>query len=219
MKKAYNTANTYEMGLDEAGRGPLFGRVYAAAVILPQNESFRHDMMKDSKKFSSSKKLKETAEYIKQNAIAYAVSYEESDVIDHMNILNATIKCMHSCIRKIKTQPDLLLVDGNHFKSYCIYSNEYGIISIPHVCIKSGDNQYTSIAAASILAKVERDAYIDELCNTYSLLSEYYGLDKNKGYGTKQHMDGIEQYGITPWHRKSFRPCKNKQIITSDKIK
>lgn len=213
MNKFYNQNNTYEIGLDEAGRGPLFGRVYAAAVILPQDDSFRHDMMKDSKKFTSFKKIKEVAEYIKQHAVAYAVSYEESEVIDNINILNATMQCMHSCIRKIEIQPNILLVDGNYFKNYWTYSDENGITSVPHICIKSGDNQYTSIAAASILAKVERDIYINGLCQKYSCLREYYGLDKNKGYGTKQHMNGIEKYGITSLHRKSFRPCKNKDIL------
>lgn len=213
MNKFYDENNRYEIGLDEAGRGPIFGRVYAAAVILPKNDSFRHDMMKDSKKFNSFKKLKEVSDYIKQHAIDYSISYEESEVIDNINILNATMNCMHSCIRKIKTQPNLLLVDGNYFKSYCVYSDQNGLTSIPHVCISSGDNQYTSIAAASILAKVERDTYIDKLCEKYTCLSEYYGLNKNKGYGTKKHMNGIEKYGITQLHRKSFKPCKNKCVI------
>lgn len=205
----YDSNYEYEAGIDEAGRGPLFGRVYAAAVILPKT-NFRFDLIKDSKMFSSSKKLDEVSDYIKSNAIAYSISFEETGVIDSMNILNATIKCMHKCVRNLTINPDILLVDGPHFKSYTSFSQDDGLMSIPHICIPSGDAKYASIAAASILAKSERDFYINTLCDVYPYLDEKYGFKKNKGYGTKQHIEGIKKHGITKWHRKSFKPCQNK---------
>lgn len=207
----YDSNNEYEAGIDETGRGPLFGRVYSAAVILPKT-NFRFDLMKDSKLFTSSKKLDAVADYIKSNAIAYSISFEETEVIDSMNILNATIKCMHKCVRNLTVSPNVLLVDGPHFKPYTTFSEQNGLTSIPHVCIPSGDTKYASIAAASILAKSERDFYIHSLCDVYPYLDEKYGFNKNKGYGTKKHLEGIEKYGITKWHRKSFKPCKNKEV-------
>ena len=213
LESCYDNKYTYEVGIDEAGRGPLFGRVYSAAVVLPKDNSFRHDLMKDSKKFTSSKKLNEVADYIKMNAISYSISFEEPEVIDSMNILNATIKSMHKCVKNLNVKPDILLVDGTHFKSYCTFNEETGIESIPHVCIPSGDAKYSSIAAASILAKSERDYYMEMMCEVYPELHEKYGFKNNKGYGTKQHMEGIQKYGITKWHRKSFKPCNNSETI------
>lgn len=200
LKICYNNDNSIlECGIDEAGRGPLFGRVYTASVILPRN-NFDHSKIKDSKRFTSKKKLLEVYDYIKENAIDYSVSFIDEKEIDEINIRQATLKCMHKSIELLGIKPDLLLVDGCDFIQYQ---------DIPYKTIEGGDNWYTSIAAASILAKVERDKYIEELCDKYKELDEKYGLSKNKGYGTKQHLDGIKKYGISVWHRKSFGICKN----------
>lgn len=206
----YDDENIIEIGVDEVGRGPMFGRVYTAAVILPKDASvFNHTMMKDSKKFHSKKKINEVAEYIKQNSISWSVQWEDEKVIDEINIRNATHKAMHKAIRDIhdKTKETLLLVDGNDFKPYVTIVDDQ-LQQIPSVTIEGGDNKYTAIAAASILAKVERDAYIAKMCEEYPYLVERYDLDNNKGYGTKKHMEGISEYGITEWHRKSFGICK-----------
>jgi ribonuclease HII len=217
--------NLYEIGIDEVGRGPLFGRVYTAAVILPKEGCFDYSLLKDSKKFHSKKKIDEAAKYIKDNALAWYVSFEDEKIIDEINILQATQKSMHHSIfevrkefnRKLKNEGKeetkdysyLLLVDGNYFNPITFINTKTNKIqSIPHLTIEGGDNKYASIAAASILAKVERDKYIENLCKETPTLSEYYGIDSNKGYGAKKHMDGIKQHGITIWHRRSFGICK-----------
>ena len=228
LKTTYSDIDTtYDIGVDEAGRGPLFGRVYAAAVILPKTDNtdvFDFSRMKDSKKFTSKKKLLETQQYIKENAVSWAVAFEDEKTIDTINILQATQSAMHKAICECRknaldkmntTETDyFILVDGNYFNSYIKYDKErQQITSIPHMCVKGGDNTYACIAAASILAKTERDAYIEKLCDENTYLDEYYSLRGNKGYGAKKHMQGIETYGITIWHRKSFSPCKEKQLI------
>ena len=204
----YNEADTIEIGIDEVGRGPMFGRVYTAAVILPK-EGFDHSKMKDSKKFHSKKKIIEVSEYIKANAIAWSIQWEDEKVIDKINIRNATHCAMHKAIKDIydANKETVLLVDGNDFKPFVVMKQNV-LEQLPHVCIEGGDNKYSSIAAASILAKVARDAYIDELCVLYPELIEKYDLGNNKGYGTKKHMDGIIEHGITEWHRRSFGICK-----------
>ena len=218
LKPFYNEEFKYEIGIDEVGRGPMLGRVYTAAVILPKNDIFDHSKMKDSKRFSSKKKINEVAEYIKENAIAYAVTFEGEDIIDKINILQATHSSMHKAVRAIleKEVVDdkvLLLVDGNNFKPYMCFDKTTGLYSqINHQCIEGGDNKYTAIAAASILAKVERDKYIEELCKEYPHLDERYDLLSNKGYGTKAHMDGIKKHGITAWHRRTYGICKNYTV-------
>ena len=218
LKPFYNEEFKYEIGIDEVGRGPMLGRVYTAAVILPKSDIFDHSKMKDSKRFSSKKKINEVAEYIKQNAIAYAVTYEPEDVIDKINILQATHSSMHKAVRailekEVVDEKVLLLVDGNNFKPYMSFDKTTGLYSqINHQCIEGGDNKYTAIAAASILAKVERDKYIEELCNEYPQLNERYDLMSNKGYGTKAHMDGIKEHGITAWHRRTYGICKNYTV-------
>lgn len=207
-----------EIGVDEAGRGPLFGRVYTAAVILPKDNSFDHFKMKDSKKFHSKKKILEVAEYIKANAIAWSVTFETETVIDEINILQATQKSMHhSIVETMKQQFNTLgkkeyqlLIDGNYFKAF---TKEKGLDPEPFcsnyrsICIEGGDNTYSAIAAASILAKVSRDQYIDELCQENPELIEKYSIDSNKGYGAKKHIDGIKEHGITIWHRRTFGIC------------
>ena len=215
-----------EIGVDEAGRGPMLGRVYASAVILPNsNDDFDHSLMKDSKKFHSEKKIKYAANYIKTHAIAWSVQFSDETIIDEINIRNATHNAMHSAISdiiqqiKIKNQNQpilnkniLLMIDGNDFTSFIDKeTNE----KISHICIEAGDNTYSSIAAASILSKVSRDEYIEELCNNNPFLDSQCGIVTNKGYGTKKHMEGIKQYGISPFHRKSFGICKLSKLSTN----
>jgi ribonuclease HII len=214
LKTCYNENNDImDIGIDESGRGPMFGRVYTSAVILPKDDSFDHSRIKDSKKFHSKKKIEEVANYIKENAIAWSVTYEDEKVIDEINILQATQKSMHKSILEVYKKLDVennkicLLVDGNYFNPLILF-NKNTFETIPHITIEGGDDKYTPIAAASILAKVERDNYINDLCKCNPTLSEYYGIDKNKGYGTKKHLDGIRQHGITEWHRKTFGICK-----------
>lgn len=214
LEKYYDNDNKIiEIGIDEAGRGPMLGRVYAAAVILPKDDSFQHNLMKDSKRFTSEKKIKEVADYIKKNAIAWSVGYSDEIEIDEINIRNATYNSMHRALKNILDDKQyLILVDGNDFKPYTKYDNELGLIQIPHTCITGGDNKYTSIAAASILAKVARDEYIEKLCSDNPELEIRYNILKNKGYGTKIHLDGINTYGITKYHRKTFGICQNYNI-------
>jgi ribonuclease HII len=200
MLNTHYISNILEMGIDEAGRGPMFGRVYAGAAILPPD--FNHSLMKDSKKLSERKRLI-AYDYIKEYAIDYSTAYCTEGEIDIINIFKATQTAMHRAIAKCQVIPDHLLIDGPHFDTY--FNNER---FIPHTCIIDGDNTYTSIAAASILAKVERDKYIEKMCDDFSNLDDRYALRKNKGYGTKQHMEGLKRYGITKWHRKSFGICK-----------
>lgn len=215
LEKYYNDDDILEIGVDEAGRGPMLGRVYSAAVILPKTDDFHHHLMKDSKKFTSHKKITDAANYIKENAIAWSVAYSTEKEIDSINILQATYKAMHSAIRNLdgvdinNFKSYHLLVDGSNFKRYTQYSDMKGIANISHTCITGGDNKYSSIAAASILAKTERDLYIETLCLENPTLDENYSILKNKGYGTKAHIDGINAHGITEFHRKSFGICRN----------
>ena len=218
LKPAYceSEDDIREIGVDEAGRGPMLGRVYAGAVILPKEMTrFNHALMKDSKKFTSEKKIKEAAEYIKTHSIAWSVAYADEREIERLNIRNATHQAMHSAIKETLanlaaqagTQAQagtLLLIDGNDFTPLILAGQ-----TISHICIEGGDNTFSAIAAASILAKVARDEYITELCAIHPTLDERYGLLKNKGYGTKKHMDGIKAHGISPFHRKSFGICRN----------
>jgi ribonuclease HII len=182
-------------------------------------------MVKDSKKFTSKKKIQEAAQYVKDHALAWYVSFEDEKKIDEINILQATQLSMHTSILETKKQLNHilkdnkndkqnhsyhLLIDGNYFKPITSLNKVTNKIeTIPHTTIEGGDNKYASIAAASILAKVERDKYIDELCEKYPELSEHYSIDSNKGYGAKKHIDGIKEHGITIWHRRSFGICKS----------
>jgi ribonuclease HII len=227
LKSCHNEdEKIFEIGVDEAGRGPLFGRVYTAAVILPKYDSFDFSKVKDSKKFHSKKKIEEAAEYIKQHALAWHVSFEDEKKIDEINILQATQLSMHTSIDEVRKKYNklmkennkkesidfnyTLLIDGNYFNPITYFNKETNKIeSLSYMTIEGGDNKYASIAAASILAKVERDKYIQQLCEENPELSEHYGIDCNKGYGAKRHIDGIKQHGITIWHRRSFAPCKN----------
>ena len=177
-----------EAGVDEAGRGCYAGPVFAATVILPKK--FHHPLLNDSKQMTA--KDRDTLRYIiEKESIAYAVSSVDNDEIDCINILQASFKAMHLALDQLPNLPDLLLIDGNRFKTYK---------EIRHRCIIKGDGKYASIAAASVLAKTYRDEYMQHLHNEFS----GYGWDKNKGYGTREHRKKIEEYGLCKYHRKSF---------------
>lgn len=178
-----------EAGIDEAGRGPLAGPVFAAAVILPVG--FFHPLLNDSKQMSRDAML-EVREYIQKEAVAWAVASSSAQIIDRENILRATILTMNEAVRKLTVKPQYLLVDGNRFQS---------LTGIPYrLCIK-GDATFASIAAASVLAKTYRDEFMIEIAKEYP----GYGWEKNFGYPTKAHRDAIRTLGITPHHRKSFK--------------
>jgi ribonuclease HII len=215
----FNPNYLYEIGVDESGRGPMFGRLYVSAVLFPpKDKEVDFSCIKDSKKFTSKKKIQEAASFVKQHAIAWSVQYVENDVIDQINIREAVLMCMNSCIteiiQKLGTMNDiLLLIDGNDFRPFMWCNEEtMELTEIPHQTIEQGDGLYYSIAAASILAKVARDTYILELCERYPILAERYKLNKNMGYGTKDHIAGIVQYGICQWHRRSYGICKTATI-------
>ena len=232
LEKCYNQdPDVYEIGVDEVGRGPLFGRVYTAAVILPKDDSFDCSMVKDSKKFTSKKKIQEASEYIKKHALAWYISFEDEKTIDKINILQATQMSMHESIKETMKQMNTtlleqgiesnysLLIDGNYFKPFTYLNKKSNKIeTLPHVTIEGGDNKFASIAAASILAKVERDKYIGELCEENPTLVEHYSIDSNKGYGAKKHMDGIKEHGITIWHRRTFGICSTSTFSTFEKV-
>ena len=228
LSKIYDEINRFEIGIDEAGRGPLFGRLYVAAAVLPKDNTFQHEKMRDSKTIKSRKKIQEIAQYIKTNAIAWHIHYVDASVIDTINIRQSVLLAMHECAKQVIAQLNtiiseqsdqferdyMLLVDGNDFTPHMIYDETtQSMREIMHETVEGGDNKYTCIAAASILAKNERDTYMEELCNKYPILNEMYGLAKNMGYGTKLHRDGIAQYGITQWHRKSYGICKTADCV------
>lgn len=187
----------HEVGVDEAGRGSLAGPVTAAAVILGKN--FKGNNLDDSKRLSQSKRL-ELRKFIEKNALAYSVAFVSSYQIDKNNILSSTFKAMHKSIQGLNIKPDFILVDGNLFKPYR---------DLKYKCIIKGDQKYQNIAAASILAKTYRDEYMS---NLHIKFPEYDWI-KNKGYGTKFHIDMITKFGRTKYHRKSFQIKSNQQIL------
>jgi ribonuclease HII len=198
LERFYKTSDTIECGVDEAGRGPLFGRVYAAAVVLDPNIEL-HEYLFDSKCVTS-KRRKLVRNWIEENALSYSVSWKDEKYIDKFNIAVSTIDAMHDAIRNLNIDPDIILVDGNQFTPLV---SQAGLI-IESITIVDGDRQYASIAAASILAKEYHDEYIYELCEKYPYLDDQYSLKKNKGYGTEYHRWAISKYGPTQYHRKSF---------------
>ncbi|MBK7626898.1 MAG: ribonuclease HII [Bacteroidales bacterium] len=188
MLKSYLYKNLTEAGCDEAGRGCLAGPVVAAAVILPKN--FKHPFLNDSKKLSSKQRFILKDEII-NTAISWKVAFVNNEEIDQMNILRASIKAMHIAIEGLDKEPQFLLIDGNRFYPYK---------DLRYKTIIKGDSLYFSIAAASVLAKTFRDEYMDKINEEYP----QYGWIKNKGYPTSAHRAAIIEYGITPYHRKSF---------------
>ena len=187
----------YEAGIDEAGRGSLAGPVTAAAVIL--GKDLRNKDLNDSKKLSPKKRL-ELKKYIEKNALAYSVAFVHSSQIDKNNILNSTFEAMHMSLKGLDVEPDFIIVDGNLFKPYK---------DLEYKCIIKGDQKYQNIAAASILAKTYRDEY---MTNLHLKFPEYDWI-RNKGYGTKYHLDMITKFGRTKYHRKSFQIKSNQQTL------
>ena len=188
-----------EAGCDEAGRGCLAGSVYAAAVILP--EDYRNDLLNDSKQLTEKRRY-QLRDIIQRDAVAWAVGIVTPEEIDRINILNASILAMHRALDQLSVRPEAIIVDGNRFKPYREPT------PIPHTTIVKGDGKYLSIAAASILAKTYRDDYMNRLAEEYP----QYDWRSNKGYPTRKHRDAIRQYGITPYHRKSFSLLGDGQL-------
>ena len=196
-----------EAGCDEAGRGCLAGSVFAAAVILP--EGYQNQLLNDSKQLTEKKRY-QLREMIERDAIAWAVGIVTPEEIDKINILNASILAMHRALDLLQVRPEAIIVDGNRFKPY-YERGERGEVRgerIPHTTIVKGDGKYLSIAAASILAKTYRDDYMNQLAEEYP----QYDWKSNKGYPTKKHRDAIRQYGITPYHRKTFNMLGDGQL-------
>ncbi len=189
MLKSQHTSYQFECGTDEAGRGCLAGPVTAAAVILPKY--FRKGMINDSKKLTPEKRM-ELRQVIEKKALCYSVHHIDIEEIDQINILNASILAMHHCIDKLEIVPEFILVDGNRFHNFR---------QIPHECMIEGDGKYLNIAAASILAKTHRDEFMMKIHEEYPM----YNWKQNKGYGTVEHREAIKEYGITKYHRKSFK--------------
>jgi ribonuclease HII len=189
MLQLNHSGFSLEAGTDEAGRGCLCGPVVAAAVILPKD--FTHPFLNDSKLLSE-KKREEVRPFIEQNALAYSVSFVWQEEVDEINVLQASIEGMHRAIAGLKITPEFIIVDGNKFRDYK---------EIPHETIVKGDSKYLSIAAASVLAKTYRDAYMTKIHLEFPL----YNWAKNKGYPTKEHRNAIRNFGVTVHHRKTFR--------------
>lgn len=182
------TDDHIEAGCDEAGRGCLAGPVVAAAVIFPKG--YCHPSLNDSKQLTKPERESLRKEIIR-DALAWAIAEVDNEEIDRINILNASFKAMHIAIQKLPVRPSFLLIDGNRFNPY---------EGIPHECIIQGDGKYLSIAAASILAKTHRDRLMCRLAKKFP----DYGWETNVGYATLRHRDSIKQFGITPYHRRSF---------------
>lgn len=196
MLKSHFYEGKIEAGCDEAGRGCLAGSVYAAAVILP--EDYQNELLNDSKQLTEKKRY-QLREIIKRDAIAWAVGIVSPEEIDKINILNASILAMHRALDQLKVRPEAIIVDGNRFKPYQ---------ELPYTTIVKGDGKYLSIAAASILAKTYRDDYMNKLAEEHP----QYDWLSNKGYPTKKHREAIRQFGITPYHRKSYNLLGDGQL-------
>lgn len=196
MLESQYCKNKLEAGCDEAGRGCLAGSVYAAAVILPSD--YRNERLNDSKQLTAHQRYA-LRQVIERDAIAWAVGVVTPEEIDRINILQASILAMHRALDQLKKRPEFIIVDGNRFLPYG---------EVPYQTIVKGDGKYLSIAAASILAKTYRDDYMDRLAAEYP----QYDWRSNKGYPTKKHRQAIRDYGITPYHRRSFNLLGDQQL-------
>ncbi|WP_029037977.1 ribonuclease HII [Salinimicrobium xinjiangense] len=188
LKKSFSRL-ALECGTDEAGRGCLAGPVTAAAVMLPL--TFRNKLINDSKKLNEINRTR-LRSVIEQKALCFSVQHIYMEEIDEINILNASIQAMHKCIENLNPVPEFIIVDGNRFKDFP---------DVPHECIIKGDGKYLSIAAASILAKTYRDEFMMRIHEEYPM----YNWKQNKGYPTQEHREAIKEYGVTKFHRKSFK--------------
>ena len=196
MLESHYYEGKIEAGCDEAGRGCLAGSVYAAAVILP--EDYQNDLLNDSKQLTERRRY-QLREIIQRDAVAWAVGIVTPEEIDRINILNASILAMHRALDQLKVRPEAIIIDGNRFKPYQ---------KLPYTTIVKGDGKYLSIAAASILAKTYRDDYMNRLAEEYP----QYDWCSNKGYPTKKHRDAIRQFGITPYHRRSYNLLGTEEL-------
>lgn len=189
-----------EAGCDEAGRGCLAGSVYAAAVILPKG--YDNPLLNDSKQLTEKRRyaLRDT---IMRDAVAWAIGIVTPEEIDKINILNASFLAMHRALDQLTVRPEAIIVDGNRFTPYH---------DVPYATIVKGDGKYQAIAAASILAKTFRDDYMNRLAIEYP----YYDWQKNKGYPTRAHREGIRLHGITPYHRKSYNLLGSEPMLPFD---
>jgi ribonuclease HII len=197
MLNAYYHKEKIEAGVDEVGRGCLAGPVVAAAVILPKD--FYHPDLNDSKQISHEKRLFLKG-IIEKEAIAYSIAEASHQEIDQINILKASFLAMHRAIQKLNTLPEYLLIDGNRFTPF---------VGISHVCIVKGDALYAPIAAASVLAKTYRDELMSKLSEQFPM----YGWQKNVGYPTQSHRKAVEKFGLSPYHRRSFRILPTQKEI------
>lgn len=202
MLAPYYQEKIIEAGCDEAGRGCYAGPVFAAAVILPA--SYSHPLLNDSKQLKAGQR-DEVRLHIEEHAICYGVGMVSEEEIDRINILKASFKAMHLAIDQLKVIPELLLIDGNRFTPYP---------AIKHQCLIKGDATYASIAAASILAKTYRDAYMQQLHQEFP----HYNWAQNKGYGTLAHREAIDQHGICRYHRKSFNITSQQLTIAAEGV-
>ncbi|MBE6247055.1 MAG: ribonuclease HII [Bacteroidales bacterium] len=193
----YMLPDSIEAGCDEAGRGCLAGPVYAAAVILPKD--FYHPLLNDSKQLTA-RQREQLRPIIEKEAVAWGVCAISPQEIDRINILKASIKGMHGALDQLVVRPQHILVDGNRFYKYG---------EIPHTCVVKGDATYTSIAAASVLAKTYRDEYMLRIAAEYP----QYGWDRNMAYPTKEHRAAIEKYGVTPYHRLSYKLLEDPTLF------
>lgn len=206
MLESHYYEGKIEAGCDEAGRGCLAGSVYAAAVILP--EDYQNELLNDSKQLTEKRRY-ELREIIERDAIAWAVGIVTPEEIDKINILNASILAMHRALDQLKVCPEAVIVDGNRFKPWTPHlAGKKDPGKIPYTTIVKGDGKYLSIAAASILAKTYRDDYMKKLAGEHP----QYDWLSNKGYPTKKHREAIKQYGITPYHRKSYNLLGDGQL-------
>ena len=206
---SFQNDDAVEVGLDEAGRGCLFGRLYVGAVVFPKELDDFFDqgaalhMIKDSKVLTD-RKRRILYDYIQECALDKAVAFAEATEVDEHNVLVADMRCMHRALNALTVPVNRILVDGDVWKPW---TNEDGEVVEAHTVV-DGDATYLSIAAAGILAKVARDRWVEEMCATHPEWDAHYSLVKNKGYGTAAHMKGLKEHGVTDHHRRSFAPVR-----------